>query len=139
MVVTGLPMATKECIALVISCMDYRFQAPMHAWLKKMGLESRYDLVCLPGATKDFEQRGLMEFVNLAVELHKIREVHVVHHEDCGAYRLAGWQKEHELPAQQEDMKKAKRVITERHPQLRVKLWFLRLNREEPEELQVGD
>lgn len=68
-------------------------------------------MICLPGVSKDFEQKKLMEIVRLAVELHKIKEVHIIHHEDCGAYRLAGFQKEHEFSAQQADMEKAKRFI----------------------------
>ncbi|MEM0202923.1 MAG: hypothetical protein QXO16_00500 [Archaeoglobaceae archaeon] len=130
-------MTHKECIALVIACMDYRFQASMYAWLRNMGLEGRYDLVCLPGATKDFDQKKLIEVVRLAVELHKIREVHIVHHEDCGAYRLAGFQKELELPAQQADMEKAKEAITKLYPQLNVRLWLFRLNSQKPEEWQL--
>ncbi|MFN3383773.1 MAG: carbonic anhydrase [Archaeoglobaceae archaeon] len=134
----GLPMAAKECVALVIACMDYRFQAPMYAWLNDIGLEGRYDLICFPGASKELDQK-ILDLVRLAVELHKIREVYVVHHEDCGAYRLAGFQKEQELHAQLEDMKKAKKRILERYPQLKVRLWFLRLNSKEPEELGAGD
>jgi carbonic anhydrase len=106
----------------------------MYRWLKGRGLEGCYDLVCLPGASKDFGERGLAEAVRLAVDLHGINEVYLVHHEDCGAYRLAGWEGDPQVEAQQRDARLAAHKIRERHPQLTVRMLFLRLGSQEPEE-----
>ena len=70
--------------AIVICCMDYRFQYAIHELIKENGLEyGDYDLVSIKGGAGNFIQ--LREHLEVAKKLHNPQKIILTVHEDCGA------------------------------------------------------
>ncbi|UFH56324.1 hypothetical protein [Spirosoma sp. KNUC1025] len=93
---------------LVISCMDLRLTDDLVDFLHNDNLANRYDHFILAGASlcatthhhSLFKEKvladygnfthwknNLFEHLQLAVDLHDIRDVYIIEHQDCGAYR----------------------------------------------------
>ncbi len=119
--------------ALVINCMDFRLQAPLVEWAEKMGLGGRYDLLSVAGSAKDLaghiHREFLLKSVGVAVDLHKADEIHILHHEDCGAYggKAAFASDEEESAVHRRDMEAARETILGRYPAVKVKLHYFKL------------
>jgi len=64
-----------------------------------------------------------MKQVDISVKLHHIKQVILIHHEECGAYGNESTFKRHEA-----DLKKARDVILAKHPDLQVDLYYLTLS-----------
>lgn len=86
---------THSAEALILSCIDYRFVTPMTEYLNSGTLFNRYDISVLAGASLGYNQtkfkcwgETFIDFLELATELHHIRQVIVFDHMDCGAYKL---------------------------------------------------
>ena len=89
---------------LVISCMDLRLTDNLVDFLHFDNLENRYDHFILAGTSlcctehrnmfkdkvhdkyKDWKF-ALDQHIELAVSLHDIKDVYIIEHEDCGAYK----------------------------------------------------
>lgn len=65
----------------------------------------------------------------VSIGLHKIKEVILIAHRDCGAYggSKAFSTPEAERATQEEDLKIARGILKERFPQLAVKLFYLEI------------
>jgi len=80
-----------KCDVLVLMCIDFRFRENVQNSLKKIGLKS-YDLVVYPGASSSLSSekhsafRPLLDAINISQNLHGIKKVVIVDHEDCGVY-----------------------------------------------------
>lgn len=80
-------------IAMVLSCMDYRFVDQVAAVIELVERVKAYDYFILAGASLGFNagpvewQKTWMEHIKLAKKLHQISEIIVVEHEDCGYYK----------------------------------------------------
>lgn len=110
-----------DCEALIVTCIDYRFQHYIHEYLHKTFDPKTYDRVALAGAVQDFEY--IMKQVDIAVRLHHIKKVVLINHEDCGAYGEEGTPEKHA-----HDLNAAKKAINEKYPDLEVELFYLKLD-----------
>lgn len=76
----------------VLSCIDPRFTNDL-AWFltHNQELNADYDLFCLAGASLGALQDGwketLYKHIDLAIQLHSIKEVWCFDHLDCGMYK----------------------------------------------------
>jgi carbonic anhydrase len=109
------------CDALVVACIDFRFQKYINKWLKKNLKNKTYDYVGFAGSTKNI--KIIMDQLDISVRLHQISEVVLIHHEDCGAY---GTESSHDR--HQTDLLKAKKTILKKYPNLKVLLFYLHLD-----------
>lgn len=116
-------MATHTCDALVVSCIDFRFQKYIHKWFNKNLRNKTYDYVGFAGGTKDLPT--IMRQLGISVRLHHISQVVLMHHEDCGAYG-----KESTYTNHVRDLKKAEKTILKSHPKLKVDLYYIHLDGE---------
>jgi carbonic anhydrase len=107
--------------AFIVSCMDFRFQKYIRKWLDKNMGDKTYDYVGFAGASKDL--KTIMMQLDISVRLHHIKQVILIHHEDCGAY---GKESTHERHVK--DLKKAQAVINAIYPDLQVNLYYLHLD-----------
>lgn len=107
--------------ALVVSCIDFRFQKFIRKWLDKNFANKTFDYVGFAGATKDL--KTIMKQLSISVRLHHIKQVVLIHHEDCGAY---GKESTHEKHSK--DLYKAKKTILKNYPKLKIDLYYLHLN-----------
>jgi len=108
--------------------MDFRIQYPIARWLQEKGLQGNYDYIALPGASRNFLQGGKLFLIETSIKLHQIKEVYIIHHEDCGAYGLGELPVAEQLKLQYQDMQEAAQILKERHPHLEVHLAFLYLD-----------
>lgn len=109
-----------SCQAVVISCMDFRLRKYLNGWTDKK-IIGGFDMVAIAGGVKNYS--FVLEQIDISVRLHRIKEVYLINHEDCGAYGKAGTYKKH-----QEDLLFAKKLIAEKYPHLRVSLFYLKLD-----------
>ena len=113
-------MGNHVCDALVISCIDFRFQKYIRKWLNKNFKDKTYDYVGFAGATKDL--KTILKQLDISVLLHKIKQVILMHHEDCGAYGKESAPERHA-----KDLLKAKKTILKHYPHLQVDLYYIHL------------
>jgi carbonic anhydrase len=120
---------THNAKALVISCIDFRFQSHIRKFLVDRGLENNYDLVCLAGSVKNIDD-FLLNQIKISSDLHHIEEIILINHQDCGAYGLeVTGDVEQEIHSQ--DLKKAKEIISQTFPSIRaenISLYYFRLD-----------
>lgn len=102
------PDPNHEADVLLLTCMDFRFFLTIAELMKGV----KYDHVILAGAAlgavqKDRKYWGKTYFdhLDLAVKLHKVSNVWVMEHRDCGAYGPKGFGL---LPANPERKKERK-------------------------------
>ena len=86
--------------AMVLSCMDPRFQHLVHSFLKKKKLTGKYSAFTIAGAAvgvthNKFKKWHNTFYDNLAtsIQLHKIEKLIVINHKDCGAAKIANGKK----------------------------------------------
>jgi hypothetical protein len=121
---------------LVVHCSDRRIQAGLNEFLNKgLNLHSNYDLLVIPGGPQCLT---LIEYLpkfswaswkwfRYLVETHSLKRLILIAHQDCGWYKA--------LPLhlhtvsdprhrQEEDLRRARTVLTKEFPDLRVELYY---------------
>jgi len=78
------------------------------------------DRVSIAGAVRDVE--FLLKQIEISKRLHKIKEVCLLIHEDCGAYAQEGEYR------QKQDMDKVEKEIRSRWPKMKVKKYWMILS-----------
>ena len=122
--------------AMVLSCMDPRFQLPVFKFIKKKNLISKYSSFTIAGAavgvTHNKFKKWHQAFIdNLAasIQLHKIEKLIVVNHEDCGAIKLAENKNNYiEDEIHKNSFQKLKKVINKNFPRLKLEFYILKLD-----------
>ncbi|MFA6532474.1 MAG: carbonic anhydrase [Patescibacteria group bacterium] len=116
-------MSNHTCDAFVVACIDFRFQKYLKQWLEEnmSQVNKTYDFVGYAGSTKNLDT--IMGQLDISVRLHQVKEVILVHHEECGAYGAESTHDRHS-----EDLNKAKKIILEKYPNLKVDLFYLHLD-----------
>lgn len=114
-------MSIHVCDALVVTCMDFRIQKYIEKWLDKTMIKKTFDLVDYAGSTKDLNI--IIKQLDISVNLHRIQQVILIHHEDCGAYGKESTHDRHVA-----DLHKARTVIVALYPGLKIDLYYLHLD-----------
>ena len=70
--------------ALVIHCIDFRFQDRIQEHLVNVDSISKFDRISWPGASKDFD--NVSRAADISLKLHDPDQVYIYEHDDCGAY-----------------------------------------------------
>ncbi len=111
------------CDALIVSCIDFRFQKYIRNWLDKNVSDKTFDYVGYAGGVKDIAI--ILSQLKISVDLHAIKQVILMNHEACGAYGVESTPENHAR-----DLKKAKEIILATYPQLNVQTYYLHLDGE---------
>ena len=123
--------------AMVLSCMDPRFQLPVFKFIKKKNLVSKYSSFTIAGASvgvthskfKKWHQ-AFLDNLKTSIKLHKIKKLIVVNHEDCGAIKIAeGNNGFDEFKVHKSSFKKLKATISKRFPKLKIEFYVMKLNK----------
>lgn len=114
-------MSKHICDAIVVCCIDFRFQKYIREWTDKNLKDKTYDLVGFAGSTKNLDT--VMEQIDISVRLHEIKEVILIHHEECGAYGSESTPEKHAA-----DLKLAKKQLEFKYSKLLTKLFYLHLD-----------
>ena len=114
------PDPNHEADVLLLTCMDFRFFLTIAEIMKGI----KYDHVVLAGAAlgavqdeKEYWGQTFFDHLGLAVKLHKVKNVFVMEHRDCGAYGPKGFGLLPANPDRKEErkvhMKQVKRLARE--------------------------
>ncbi len=126
--------------AMVLSCMDPRFQYLVHNHLKKKKLTGKYSAFTIAGAAvgvthNKFKKWHKTFYDNLAtsIQLHKIEKLIVINHKDCGAAKIANQKKEFkasdEMKIHLNSFFKIKKTIKKKFPNLKIELYLMSLDK----------
>lgn len=107
--------------AIVVHCIDFRFQKYLDPWLRERFGHDNYDRVSLAGGIFDFYT--ILKQVEISDRLHRIKKVILINHEDCGAYGAEGNYERHK-----KDLEEAERKIEALFPRLDVETYYLHLD-----------
>lgn len=116
-------MSKHTCDAIVVCCIDFRFQKYIRNWTDTHLKDKTFDLVGFAGSTKNLET--VLEQIGISVRLHEIKEVVLIHHEECGAYGAESTPERH-----RNDLTLAKKEIQNTFPSVKTKLFYLHLSGE---------
>ena len=129
----------KKFKAMVLSCIDPRFQPLVYNYLKKKKLTGKYSAFTIAGSaigvTHDKFKKWhsvFIENLSTSIKLHKIEKLIVINHTDCGAAKIANGKKEfspvNEKKIHKESFSKIKKQIKKRFPKLRLELNLISLD-----------
>ena len=131
---------SKKFKAMVLSCMDPRFQPLVFNYLNKKGLKGKYSAFTIAGAAvgvthNKFKKWHAAFIENLAtsIELHKIEKLIVINHRDCGAAKIANGKKEFSLAIENHIHKTSfqllKKILKKKFPKLKVDFNLMSLDK----------
>ena len=121
---------------LAIHCGDFRFQQAFHEFLTAtLQLGESYDLMVLPGGPLSLthqlshgeDTRAARKWVRFFVEMHALKRVVLIQHQDCGWYQTMSAKLRDPATlrqTQEQDLKRAAEVLQESFPDLRVDLYL---------------
>ena len=126
----------KKFKAMVLSCIDPRFQNLTHNHLKKKKLTGKYSAFTIAGAAvgvthNKFKQWHKTFYDNLvtSIQLHQIEKLIVINHKDCGAAKIINGGKKFnssiENEIHKESFKNIKKKLKKKHPDLKISLKIL--------------
>jgi len=124
--------------AMVLSCMDPRFQHLVYNHLNKKKLIGKYSTFTIAGAAvgvthNKFKKWHKTFYDNLStsIKLHQIEKLIVINHKDCGAAKIVNGKKEFNITNEQkihkESFSKLKKEIKKKFPKLKVELNLMTL------------
>jgi hypothetical protein len=117
--------------------MDFRLHEALANFIAEQKLDGDgADVIRVGGAIKSLsrpkearDRAFLLEQLNVAYELHGVRQFYLINHEDCGAYGLEDViDSPEELATHQEDLRVAKALIQDRFPDTEILTYFMRLS-----------
>ena len=128
----------KKYEAMVLSCMDPRFQPKVYKYLKTKKLTGKYSAFTIAGAAigvthKKFKKwhSTFIDNLSTSIKLHKIKKIIVINHKDCGAAQIVNGKKKFnsiiENKIHRESFKKIKKILNNRFPSLKINFKILSL------------
>jgi carbonic anhydrase len=125
--------------AMVLSCIDPRFQPIVYNYLKKKNLSGKYSSFTIAGAAvgvtaNKFKRWHKIFWDNFetSVKLHNIKKLIVINHRDCGAAKIINGKKEfsdiNETKVHKNSFKKIKKIFRKKYPKLSIELKIISLN-----------
>ncbi len=128
----------KKYKAMVLSCIDPRFQIKVFNYLKKKNFSGKYSAFTIAGGAigvthKKFKkwQKTFLDNLSTSIELHKIEKIIVINHQDCGAAKIINLNKEFndkiETDLHKNSFKKLKIILKKKFPKLKVEFNIMTL------------
>ena len=126
--------------AMVLSCMDPRFQPIVYNFLKKKKLIGKYSSFTIAGAslgvtTTKFKKwhKSFWDNIDISIKLHHINKLIVVNHRDCGVAKIINgkkiFSKNIETKIHIESFQKIKKLFKKKYPKLVIELNIISLNK----------
>ena len=130
----------KKFKAMVLSCMDPRFQPIVFNYLKKKNLIGKYSLFSIAGSAigvtaNKFKKwhKVFWENLDTSIKLHNIKKLIVINHRDCGAAKIISGKKKFrrdiETKIHKVSFEKIKKKLKNKHPKLKIELKLISLNK----------
>ena len=129
---------SKKYEAMVLSCMDPRFQKPVHKHLKNKKLTGKFSAFTIAGGSigvtnNKFKKWHSTFWENLetSINLHKINKLIVLNHNDCGAAKIVNKNKKFnsriENVIHKKSFNKLKKTLKKKFPEIKVTFKILSL------------
>mgnify|MGYP005709819805 CR=1 FL=1 len=110
----------KKYQAMVLSCIDPRFQSIVFNYLKKRNLNGKYSSFIIAGSAigvtaPKFKKwyKTFWDNLEISIKLHKIKKLIVINHRDCGAAKIIN----------------GKKKFKNKYPNLKIETILLSLNK----------
>ena len=128
----------KKYEAMVLSCMDPRFQPKVYRYLKGKKLTGKYSSFTIAGAAigvthKKFKKwhSTFIDNLSTSIKLHKINKLIVINHRDCGAAKIVNGKKKFtsiiENKIHKDSFKVIKKTLNKKFPNLKIYFKILSL------------
>ena len=128
----------KKYKAMVLSCIDPRFQSKVFNYLKRKKLTGKYSSFTIAGGgigvtANRFKKWHSTFWENLAtsIKLHKITSLIVINHKDCGAAKIVNGKKKFNLSVEntihKESFIKIKKELKKKYPNLKVSFKIMKV------------
>ena len=125
--------------AMVLSCIDPRFQPIVYKYLKKKKLNGKYSSFTIAGAALGVTANKFKKWhkvfwdnIDISIKLHKIKKLIVMNHRDCGAAKIINGKKEfskiNETKVHKNSFKKIKKIFKKKYPNLIIETLLISLN-----------
>ena len=125
--------------AMVLSCIDPRFQPIVYNYLKKKKLKGKYSSFTIAGSAigvtaKKFKKwhKVFWDNFDTSIKLHNIKKLIVINHRDCGAAKIINGKKEfsknNETKIHKNSFYKIKKIFKKKYPKLSIDLKIISLN-----------
>ena len=130
----------KKFHAMVLSCMDPRFQPIVYNYLKKRKLNGKYSAFTIAGSAigvtaSKFKKwhKSFWDNIDISIKLHKIKKLIVINHQDCGAAKMMNNKKFFNNIIETEIHKKSFKLIKnkfkKKYPSLVIETILISLNK----------
>ena len=125
--------------AMVLSCIDPRFQPIIYNYLKKKKLIGKYSSFTIAGSAvgvtaNNFKRwhKVFWDNFDISVKLHNIKKLIVINHRDCGAAKIINGKKEfsknNETKVHRNSFQIIKKIFKKKYPKLSIELKIISLN-----------
>ena len=126
--------------AMVLSCIDPRFQSIVYNYLSKKKLKGKYSSFTIAGASIGVTEikfkswhKSFWDNIKTSIKLHKIKKLIVINHRDCGAAKIINGKKKfnriNETKIHKSSFKKLKKKFKKKFPKLKIELNLISLNK----------
>ena len=126
--------------AMVLSCIDPRFQPVIYNYLKKKKLNGKYSSFTIAGSAigvtaNKFKKwhKTFWDNMDTSIKLHKIKKLIVINHRDCGAAKIINgkkiFNKLNETKIHKVSLFKIKKLFKKKYPKLSIDLKIISLNK----------
>ena len=130
----------KKYQAMVLSCMDPRFQPIVFNYLKKKKLSGKYSSFTITGSaigvtTSKFKKwhKTFWDNFETSVKLHNIKKLIVINHRDCGAAKIVNankiFDKSNETKIHRASFDEIRKKFKKKYPRLKIELKLISLNK----------
>ncbi len=125
--------------AMVLSCIDPRFQPIIFSYLSKKGLKGKYSSFTIAGSSIGVTNKKFIKWhqtfwdnLSTSIKLHKIKKLIVFNHRDCGAAKIINGNKKFnklvETKIHYDSFKKIKKRFKIKYPKLKIELILISLS-----------
>ena len=129
----------KKHKAMVLSCIDPRFQSIVYNYLKKKRLNGKYSSFTIAGSAigvtaPKFRKwhKTFWDNLETSIKLHKIKKLIVINHRDCGAAKIINRKKDftnlNETNVHKNSFQKIKKIFRKKYPKFSIELKIISLN-----------
>ncbi len=126
--------------AMVLSCIDPRFQQVVYNYLKRKKLIGKCSAFTIAGSAigvtaPKFKKwhKTFWDNLETSIKLHKIKKLIVINHRDCGAARIINgkknFNKSNELSIHKISFIKLKKKFKNKYPNLNIETKLISLNK----------
>ena len=126
--------------AMLLTCIDPRFQEPIFNDMKTRNMTGKYSQFTIAGAAigvvaepfKDWH-KAFWDNLATSIELHKIKNVIAINHRDCGAAKIAYGEnsvvpEERETETHRAALAEFRKQVGQRHPNLGVETGLMAID-----------